>query len=169
MLSIRKWRNYYALFFTIGILLTIWFVLQFIYEAAFIFGSISIVLLIFMIRQNRLLYNARLICDNSIFTVPLATVSTLNGEVKAKAGETVVSTFGIIIGSKLYKWGHYGACGVMLQAIEIDKERIYLTFGDEVEALMVGLLHGIANYQEVMEVKEKLWRETGVEAVVKSW
>ena len=57
----------------------------------------------------------------------------------------------------------------MLQAIQIDRERIHLTFGDEIEVLTVGLLHGIANYQEVVDVKEKLWRETGVEAVVKSW
>ena len=169
MLSIRRWRNYYTLFFTISILFTMFLAMRLIYEIAFIFGSISIILLILMIRQNRLLYNFKLIYDNRIFTVSLATISKLHGEEKTKVGETVVSTFGLIIGSKLYKWGDYEKYGVMLQAIQIDRERIHLTFGDEIEVLTVGLLHGIANYQEVVDVKEKLWRETGVEAVVKSW
>ncbi len=169
MVSIHRKRNYYALFFVISTLFTLWFALQFIEEAAFIFGCVSIVLLIFMIRQGRLLYDARLICDNCIFKVPSATVSVLNSEVKIAVDETVVSTFGLLIGNKLYKWGYHGAYGIKLKAIEIDRERIYLTFGDGEDTLRVALLHGITNEQEVMDIKQKFWRETGIDTVVKGW
>lgn len=169
MVSIHKKRNYYALFFAISTLLTLWFALQFIEEAAFIFGCISIVFLIFMIRQGRLLYAARLICDNCIFKVPSAIVSNTKSEVKIAVEETVVSTFGLLIGNKLYKWGYHGAVGIKLKTIEIDRERIYLTFGDGEDTLRVALLHGITNEQEVMDIKQKFWRETGIDTVVKGW
>jgi len=81
----------------------------------------------------------------------------------------VVSTFGLLIGNKLYKWGYHGAVGIKLKTIEIDRERIYLTFGDGEDTLRVALLHGITNEQEVMDIKQKFWRETGIDTVVKGW
>ena len=167
--SINKIRNYYALFFAIAAFLTLWFALQLIYQAAFIFGNISIVLLVYVIKQSRLLYDTKLICDNCIFKVPSATVSTSNSEVKTAVEEIVVSTFGLIIGNKLYKWGYHGAYGVKLKNIEIDRERVYLTFGDTSETLRVELLHGITIKQEVVDIKQKFWRETGIDTVVNGW
>ncbi len=169
MESINKIRNYYALLFAIAAFLTLWFALQLIYQAAFIFGNISIVLLVYVIKQSRLLYDTKLICDNCIFKVPSATVSTSNSEVKTAVEEIVVSTFGLIIGNKLYKWGYHGAYGVKLKNIEIDRERVYLTFGDTSETLRVGLLHGITIKQEVVDIKQKFWRETGIDIVVNGW
>lgn len=60
-------------------------------------------------------------------------------------------------------------CGVRLRTIEIDRARIYLTFGDGGETMRVELLHGITDEQAVMDVKQKLWRETGVTAVIHGW
>jgi hypothetical protein len=44
-----------------------------------------------------------------------------------------------------------------------------LTFGDGEDTLRVALLHGITNEQEVMDIKQKFWRETGIDTVVKGW
>jgi len=167
--SINKMRNYYLVFFVIAALLTLWFALKFIYEAAFIFGNISIVLLLYVIKQNRLLYDTRLIYDNCIFKIPSATVSTSNSEIKLAVEEIVVSAFGLIIGNKIYKWGYHGAYGVKLKVIEINPERVYLTFGDASKTARVELLHGITNKQEVLDIKQKFWRETGIDTVVNGW
>lgn len=169
MESINRIRNYYVVFFVIATLLTLWFALQLIYEASFIFGNISIVLFIYVIKQSRLLYDAKLIFDNCIFKVPSAIASTSNNEVKLAVEEIVVSTFGLIIGNKLYKWGYHGAYGVKLKAIEIDRERVYLIFGDTSKTMRVELLHGITIKQEVLDIKQKFWRETGIDTVLNGW
>jgi hypothetical protein len=80
-----------------------------------------------------------------------------------------VSTFGILIGSRIYKWNSNGMHGVRLNMIEIDRARIYLTFGDGAETMRVELLHGITDEQVVMDAKQKLWQETGVTAVIDGW
>lgn len=169
MVSIERVRNYYALLLVIAALLALWFALQTNCQPAFVFGSIGIVLLIYVIKQNRMLYDAKLIWDNCIFKVPSATLSTSNSDVEIPVDEIVVSTFGLIIGKKLYKWGYHGAYGVKLKAVEIDRERIYLTFGDKSEAFRVGLLHGITIKQDVVDIKEKFWRETGIDTLMSDW
>ena len=116
-----------------------------------------------------MLHDANLIWDNRILVVPSVVVSISGGNEETDACETVVSTFGILIGSKIYKWGCDGVRGVRLNAIEINRTRIYLTFGDGVETIRVELLHGMVDEQAVMEVKQKLWRETGAESVVSGW
>jgi hypothetical protein len=168
MKSIRKRRNCYAIFFTVSICLTVWLGAESM-AAAFVFGIISVAFLIFLVRQSRLLCDAALIWDNRILAVPTAFVSTASGKGKHDAEQTVVSTFGILIGSKIYQWGCHGVHGVRLNAIEIDRERMYLTFGDVAQTMRVELLHGIAEQQTVLEVAQKLWKETGVTASISGW
>lgn len=169
MNSIRKRRNYYALTFVINLCLTLWFVLKLMKETAFIFGVVSLALLIFLIRQNQLLYNVGLIWDNCILSVPSATVFKSKGGIKSNAEETVVSTFGLLVGNKLYKWGCDGIHGVRLSSIYIDRARICLTFGYGGETTRVELLHGLIDEQKVIATKEKLWHETGVKAIISGW
>jgi len=165
----RKRRNCYAVFFAIGVFLTAWFVVKLMTEMAFVFGAASIVLLMLLVRQICLVYEASLIWDNRILAVPSAVISISGGKGEQDAEETVVSTFGILIGSKIYKWGCDGVRGVRLNAIEIDMARIYLTFGDKGKTMRVELLHGMTDEQEVMDVKQRLWRETGVTAIINGW
>lgn len=160
MKLIRKQRNCYALVFVVSICLTVWFGAKSMVEASFAFGAISVASLIFLVRQSRLLYDAILIWDNRIFAVPSAFIST---------AETVVSTFGILIGSKIYRWGCDGVHGVRLNAIEIDRERMYLTFGDAAQTMRVEVLHGLTQQQAVLDVTQKLWYETGVTASISGW
>ncbi|WP_352418236.1 hypothetical protein [Proteiniborus sp.] len=169
MKLIRKRRNCYALFFAVSICLAMWFGAKFMATSAFAFGIISVASLIFLVRQSRLLYDAALIWDNRILAVPSAFISTVSGKGKNDTEETVVSTFGILIGSKIYQWGCDGIYGVRLNAIEIDRERMYLTFGDTAQTMRVELLHGMTQKHAVLDAAQKLLRETGVTADITGW
>lgn len=138
-------------------------------ETAFAFGAASITLLMLLVRQSRLLYDAALIWGNRILTVPAAVITTAGSKEEREIEETVVSTFGILMGSRIYKWGCDGVGGVRLSAIEIDRVIIYLTFGNDVESTRVEVLHGLLDEQAMMDVKERLWRETGVTARISGW
>ncbi len=102
MKTIRKRRNIFALFLIIGVILTIWFSMQSISELLFILVGINITVLVFLLQQNRRLYNAGLICDNPILTVPSAIITANCGLQETEMEETILSTFGIMIGSKVY-------------------------------------------------------------------
>ena len=169
MKLIRKRRNSYALLFAASICLTVWLGVTFMAEAAFAFGAISVASLLFLVRQNRLLYDATLIWDNRILVVPSALISMAGGQGKNDTEETVVSTFGILIGSKIYRWGLDGVHGVRLNAARIDKERMYLIFGDADQTMRVELLHGMTEQQAVLDVAQKLLYETGVTVSIIGW
>jgi hypothetical protein len=169
MMVNRKRRNVYTVLFVIGICISILFAVKDMAEAALILGVLDIIVFILLIRQNRLLYNASLILDNRILSVPSAVISIQGDKRKRDVEETVVSTFGIMMGDRIYKWGSDGVRGVQLRAMEIDREWIYLTFGDGIKTMRVELLHGIADKEEVMKMKQRLRRETGVELVVRGW
>lgn len=169
MKVIQKRRDSYAVLFIISVILAAWFTVRLMPKAAFVFGIASVAFFMLLIRQNRLLFDAGLIRDNPILSVTSAVVYTTNGQGKRDVQEAIVSTFGILIGSRIYKWNCDGMCGARLRAIEIDRARIYLTFGDGAETMRVELLHGITDEQAVMGVKQKLWRETGVTAVIHGW
>lgn len=169
MESIRRRRNGYALLFIINVCLTILFGAIFMAEIAFVFGAASVIFFLFLMRQSRLLYDATLIWDNRILEVPSVFISIADGQGKNNMEETVVSTFGMLIGGKIYRWGRDGFYGVRLNAVEIDKERMYLTFGNMVRSMQVELLHGIVEQQEILDVAQNLWYETGVTVNINGW
>ena len=169
MKSIRKRRNGYALLFVAGICLAVWLGMAFMLEAVFVFGAISLIFLLLLVRQGRRLYDATLIWDNRILAVPSAVISMPGHQMKKDTEETVVSTFGILIGSEIYRWGLDGVHGVRLSAVQIDKARMYLTFGNKDQTMRVELLHGMLHKQTVVEAAQKLWHETGVRAEISDW
>ena len=166
MKLIRKRRNGYALLFAANICLAVWLGMEFMLEVVFAFGAISLISLLLLVRQSRLLYDATLIWDNRILAVPSALISMPGRQMKNDAEETVVSTFGILIGSEIYRWGLDGVHGVRLGTVQIDKERMYLIFGDKDQTMRVELLHGMLHKQKVVEATQKLWHETGVQAEI---
>ena len=169
MESIRKRRNGYALLLAASICLAVWLGATFMLEAVFAFGAISLISLLLLVRQSRLLYDATLIWDNRILAVPSALISMPGRQMKKDTEETVVSTFGILIGSEIYRWGLDGVHGVRLHTAHIDQERMYLTFGDAAQTMRVELLHGMTQKQAVLDAAQKLLRETGVTADITGW
>jgi hypothetical protein len=169
MKLIRKRRNGYALLFAASICLAVWLGATFMLEVVFAFGAISLISLLLLVRQSRLLYDATLIWDNRILAVPSALISMPGRQMKKDTEETVVSTFGILIGSEIYRWGLDGVHGVRLHTAHIDQERMYLTFGDAAQTMRVELLHGMTQKQAVLDAAQKLLRETGVTADITGW
>ena len=169
MEAFRQWYKIYGALFIISVFSTVWFLGRFVIETTIVFGCANIVLLILLIKQKKLLKDAELIWVNPILTVPLAVISTENGQERSVAEQTVLSGFGILLGNKIYKWGTDGINGVRLSSVVIEKAHMQLTFGDGTKTVRVRLLHGMVDEQEVFEVKERLWRETGVTAKVSGW
>ena len=169
MKLIRKRRNGYALSFAVSICLAVWLGATFMLETVFAFGAISAISLMLLVRQSHLLNDAMLIWDNRILAVPSALISMPGRQMKKDNEETVVSTFGILIDSEIYRWGLDGVHGVRLHTAQIDKERIYLTFGDSAQTMRVELLHDMTQKQAVLDAVQKLLRETGVTADITGW
>ena len=168
MKEFRKRRDCYAVFFVIGIVLTLIFAMNLMLVAAFISGMGSFILFIILVRQHLLLRDANLIWDNPILTVSSSIIIKSEGK-KWEAEKTIFSTFGILMGSRIYKWGSEGVHGVRLKSILIDRERIHLTFGDLKKTICVEMLHGMADKQAVLDVQKRLLYETGVSAMISGW
>ncbi len=169
MKLIRKRRNGYALLFAASICLAVWLGMAFMLEAVFALGAISLISLVLLVRQSLLLYDTTLIWDNRILEVPSALISMPGRQMKKDTEETVVSTFGILIGSEIYRWGLDGIHGVRLHTAHIDQERMYLTFGDAAQTMQVELLHGMTQKQALLDAAQKLLHETGVMADITGW
>lgn len=166
---IYKRRNGYALLFAASICLAVLIGATLIFEAVFVFGAISLISFLLLVRQARLLYDATLILDNRILAVPTALVTMQGHHLERDTEETVVSTFGILIGNEIYRWGLDGIHGVRLRTAHIDKERMYLTFGDTAHTMRLELLHGMTQKQAVLDAAQKLLYETGVKAKITGW
>lgn len=166
---IRKQRNFYTLFLALSSFPAVWLGVIAKTEAAIAIGAISVVFLILLIKKSHLLYDATLIWDNRILAVSSALISTTGGTGQSHTEEIVVSTFGILIGTKIYRWGLNGVHGVRLSNIEIDRQRMILIFGDATRSMRIELLHGITDQTEILEVKRKFWHETGVFASINGW
>ena len=163
MKSIRKRCIGYCALSAACVLLTVWFITRTMPAEAFLFGVVSVVLLFFLCRQYRQLYYAKLIA------IPSAIITKDQNAQEVISEETIISTFGILVGGKVHKWGCDGRFGTRLEAIEIDKAYITLTFGDEARKIHVKLLHGLTDAQAVSKVKQQLWHETGVDAAICDW
>lgn len=169
MKSIRKRRNGYALLFAASIGLAFWLGVSLALEAAIALGAISLIFLLLLVMQSRLLYVATLIWDNRILAVPSALISISGQTMRKDTQETVVSTFGILIGSEIFRWGLDGVHGIRLRTAHIDQERMILTFGNAEQIMRVELLHGMTQKQVVLNAAKKLLHETGVTTDIIGW
>ena len=169
MKAIKNRRNLYAALSVAVILLTGLFLITQKMEAAIACGALTAVALILLYRQSRLLISAIVIYDSRILTVPSYVVTSENQPERRQTEETIVSTFGLLLGNKVYRWGCDGVYGVRLREVQIDKEHICLSFGADGEMLRVELLHGLTDRQNVMEITEKIWHETRVRAEIGDW
>lgn len=166
MKAIRNRRSVYAALCAVGVLLLALFIALYMTTPALICGGLCVIPMILLYRQSRLLSAATLICDNRILTVPSYVVTAGKKPSQRRTEETVISTFGLLLGSKVYRWGCEGVYGVRLQAVRLDREQISLCFGDDDETVSVEMSHGMTDKESIAEVRQKLWHETGIRARV---
>jgi hypothetical protein len=169
MKEIIKRRNTLAVLLTVSLALTACFLLRRILEGALVCGAGSAVLLALLMIQLRRLHDAKLLLDNRILTVPSAVISRPESGRTTELTETVVSTFGVLAGGRVYLWGCDGVRGTRLRAVGIDRGRISLTLGGANQTLCIVLPHGLADKQAVLEICRTLEHETGVRAAVSGW
>lgn len=169
MRLIRQRRNNYALILAGSLLLTLWFSIRLLVVEAVFFAIFSVICLVLLAGQNRKLSKANLIWDNRILSVPSATLYTADGIEETCQEETIVSTFGLFCAGRIYEWNCAGLRGIRLTAAEVEPAKLSLIFGRSSETMRVELLHGLTEKEEVVDVQEKLWHETGVRAVLKGW
>ncbi len=124
--------------------------------------------LVFLFRQSRLAYWAALIYENRLLVIPTAIVTRSNGAAR-QTEETVVSTFGLLLGNKIYLWGRYRAKGPRLREAAVDKTHLCLRFGVGDETQCARLLHGMTDRQDIKAFAEKMKFETGVKASIDGW
>lgn len=169
MKAIKDRRNIYVVISVTAILLTVLFIV--IQKPAMVIacGSVSAVVLLLLYWQSRLLNAAMVIYDSRILTVPSCVVTSETRPKQTQAEETIVSTFGLLLGNHVYQWGCEGVYGVRLREVQISKEHICLSFGDDDKILRVELLHGLCDRKSVMEIAQKIWRETRVRAEIRNW
>lgn len=169
MKVIKNRRNLYATLSVVAIILTVLLLLTQKMETATLCSGLTVAALILLYRQSRLLAAAMVIYDSRILTVPASVATSENQPEQKQAEETILSTFGLLLGNKVYRWGCDGVYGIRLREVEIDKEHICLSFGADGETLRLELLHGLADRQGAMEITQKLWHETGVRAEISDW
>lgn len=154
MNAIKKRRAVSAALLVSCIFITILFAAAQTVEMVIVFSFADIALFIFLYRQNKLFHDASLICNN---------------EILCASNETVISTFGLLIGRKVYQWGCDGVKGTRLKQVKLDKERIWMIFGTEEETKCIELQHGIMDKQDVIDTAQKILYETGVTATITDW
>ena len=169
MVSIKSRQIILVWIFIVGIFLTLLLVAIQKMKGAFVFGIFSTISLYFFCRQTQLQNTVKLISDNRILTVPSSVVVTGNSADEKTTEETIVSTFGLILGNKVYKWGCDGIGGVRLYEVQIDREHVRLTFGTDRERLHVELLHSLTDSLTVFKIAKKFLHETGVQTQITDW
>jgi hypothetical protein len=168
VLSLQNRKTLFAALLICSILLTVWFAAAALPFFAFIFAASSIALLIIFGRIARLLQVVRLIRENQILAVPAAWLQE-NDPGCTCTEESIVSTFGAIIGSRVFQWGQGGLGGSRLLDIAIDRKAITLTFGTKAKIAKLTLLHGLTESEAAMQLQEKFNFETGVKAKLTGW
>lgn len=166
MKAIKNWRDASIILLLACIPFTILFVVMHSLGWIILICLADIASISLLYRRKRLYQDASLIFNNQILNVPSAIIAGENCTDRIVLNETVISSFGLLIGSKIYKWGCDGIKGTRLKQVKIDKDRIWLTFGTEDSTQCIELLHGMTSEQRIIEAAQKLRHETGVTAII---
>lgn len=160
--SMKKRLFICAAIFTFSLLAAALFIPANRPAAAAVFGVCAAASAAPLYRQGRRVYWTKLICDSSLITIPAAVVTGPGGE--QSSSETVVATFGLLLGEKPYIWG----CGkgVRLRELKIYERTMRLKFGDGDALWRAEFPHGMADGAQIAEFAEKIRYETGVNAEI---
>lgn len=131
------------------------------YLPAGVAAGVAIIGIAVFVRGIQLYASAKLVIDNRIIGICPATISA-SGDSAASARqviECVLSPFGLLVGSNVYK---FGRDGIRLYAIDIGDSCISVDFGSEAQRWTAMLLHEPLSHEEVARLVKKTAYETGI-------
>lgn len=141
----------------------IYFLYSKIYTGTVILLIADIFLIVLVAKFYGQLQAARLICENPILCVDVASISDTKNNIQTPSVNVIVSGFGIMIENTPYKFGQND---MRLISATLDKQYLNLTFGNNEKVISAKLLHGLDCRTKKDEIVEKMRYETGVVATI---
>lgn len=160
MKEIRRSLSLYALLFFLSIFLS--FLLSRLSWQGLlrVFSLASAIFFCLLVRQYYKLRRTQLIYDNPIVHLPLALLFEADKEEGLALEEVLLSTFGLVVGGRIYFWGLKGS---RLISAFIDSKTLAFTFGRAGELRSIEILHNLKD-ENLKTLVDKLYHETGVRA-----
>jgi len=123
-----------------------------------------VLLFTFLVRDYRSYQAARLIVENKIMQILIATIEEgiqtgQDGTSPIRRIEVVISCFGILLDSRVIKFNVNKIC---LHNVEIGRESISFTYGKAQWTRRICILHGVIDRQELQDYIDRFRYETGV-------
>ena len=116
-------------------------------------------------RERRKEKAAQLIMDNQILHINAAEILE-GGAGSCESGgdmEAFISCFGILLNGKIIKFNQKG---IQLKSVEIDRDHIFLTYGNSKRARKIRLLHEKMDDEKMMNIVERFHYETGISPII---
>jgi len=153
-------RNLCALLFILCALLTVPAISGSLPALALLPAGAALLALYYLFRLQTRLQQIRLIRENAILTVPP----------KDSAAEpSIVSTFGLLTGGQIHRWGSRDSGCPRLISVEVDRTRIRFICGSGDLTHRLEMAHGLTSRQQVQDFRDRFRYETGVSAIIRDW
>ncbi len=169
MKELKRRRDIYLIIVLLGFILTIYSRQNHARATTIFTGLSTLIFLPLFIRQIGLIRDISIIRDNPILVVATAATRSRGNGKKEYIEEIIISTFGILLDKKIYKWGSGGVHGILLKSIDIDSRRIKLVFGRDSRNTEIEIIHDLESRERAISIGESLWKETGVMANIHGW
>lgn len=122
-------------------------------------------MLVFWFGERNKFEAARLIAENHILQICIASIDEGTNSSKTKRVMACISYFGILLGTKIIK---FNQDGVFLKTVEIDKDFISLSYGTEYWVKRTRLVHATISRDELEDLLRRFRDETGIAPAVHS-
>ncbi len=134
------------------------------------FSTVFVVFTIVFIRQFIREYDryqaARLIIDNKIMHIQVAKTEGQVGTAGASRDngdfEVYISCFGVLLDSRIIK---FNVDAIKLKGVEIGRDFVFLSYGNERATQGISILHGPIGLQELQRCIDRFCYETGINPV----
>lgn len=130
------------------------------------FLGLALALLILFFKNLKLQADVNLILDNAIFQKSLLRTQGGQGEKKQMLHQIVFSTFGLLLGDRVYKWGKSGKSYNKLKCVAIDDAFIKIQFTQGGEDLEMEIFHGFKDPKKIEQLSHQVFQETGIRVLL---
>lgn len=126
-------------------------------------GLVGGAVMIILARECKKSQTARLIVNNSILHICVATTGGGDRPGENEKMEIYISYFGILLDSRIIKYNQ--EC-IFLKDVSIEKDFIILSYGTDNWLQKIQILHGTMSNEELNKVAQRFRDETGILPVI---